>query len=467
VAEILRQNLARPALDVDALSRAGAAVVQQLQTAGIQVPADVRFEAQPLKTRGRHLRELTRWDADTRTVRVAPELLKPEHRAVLAGTLAQQLAKIYGEDLQPGELYQFGRDVVGRLGLPVSEYAASQRLKIGVVSAYTTEGGLREYVNHVLNGYGAMIQDGILEVEVFGHTTDALDPGDVKAGMKVIGEDKATGKIIIELPAVDTRQVTVTLADGSKVKVPVRINRVTRFNDSTSIERIGRAVAERGVDIVNFQWLLSSAAVKPTGILASLAPVAVEKMAGVPTTVTMHHTVHTMDLEAGQKVPTGRGVGAIIKKTMVLGGSELIERTLQLVSQVYVLLDRYIDAYRSYGVSPRRMHHGLFQQKPAIPRRDDKVFIGSVGKWGDYKLVEDQVAGLRAMFRQRPELRGKALGLLGGGDNPNAKGYTKRMIEYYRSHPEDGVLVIAAAEVEAAERPRPRQDGRALAAPRR
>ena len=232
--------------------------------------------------------------------------------------------------------------------------------------------------------------------------------------------------------------------------MPVKIFRVTQFNDSTSIERLAQAVADRNVDIVNFQWLITSAADNPRGVLGSFAPVVLERMVGVPTTVTMHHTVHTMDLEAGQKV------NGTVSKIKVVAGSELIERSLQMVSQVYVMLDRYVDAYRDiYDVQARRMHHGFFQLKPIkaqrfgdlTPEGQQTVFIGSVGKWGDYKLVQDQVAGLQAMFSQHPNLKGKSEGLLGGGDNPNAIGYTAQTEQYYRTHPQEGVLVITGREV--------------------
>ena len=459
---ILNRISARAEAGNQQAAKVGRKVAGLLAAEGIQVPKDVMFVVNgDLPRHGRTMQTLTAFTAFSRAgglqrVLVNPALLLPENAPVLAGALAQQLAKEYGNKTDRAELYTLGRTVVEKLGLSAEDYAKSQRIKVGLVSPHSRQGGLAEYVNHMLNAYAPLVKDGVIEVEVFAHDTDIMDKtlaqemlskGQIAA---ILGPAKSETEVIVQLKIESVREVKVAVPGGAPVTVPIQFHRVTRFNDSTSIARLARAVIKQGVDIVNFQWLLSSADDSPKGLLGSFAPAVLQRMLDIPTTVTMHHTVHTMDLEAARKV------SGLVSKMKVMAGSELIERTLQLDDQVYLNLNRYLDAYRDiYDVDAHRMHHGYFQLTPIKEDRygsktfetQKPVFIGSVGKWGDYKLVEDQVSGLQEMFRKNPDLAEKAIGLLGGGDNPNALGYTARTEKYYRDHPEEGVLVITGGEV--------------------
>ena len=527
------------------------------------LPQNLEFRVAPAKTVGRTMQVLARWDEKTGRVVVSQDMLQHGNEAVLVGAIAKLLAKRYGQRLagvrgqelaaqyartlmakygqaskfigpemqaelagleqhfreqflaqyqgtsDPVFLYELGYRAVTGLGLNAETFKETQRIKIGIVSPYATQGGLKEYVNHILNGYAPLIQAGLVEVEVFGHTTDVVDSKDATEkvrdanrvetvvpmipletipelapyllelrkmgaqGLKGIGEliprilelreqlnlpafnlhgidltglfDQATQE---ELRSKDKRmilypnhgvealrQVPITFENGTTGRIPIRINRATTFNvGSASIKSLVKAVADRGIDITNFQWLITSSMDGKGSPLGILTPASLQRLLGVPTTVTAHHSVHTMNLIGAQKIKSEEDFTG---KLVVVGGSELFERSLGMITQKYALMNRNVDTDRDlYGIRDLRMHHGFFKLEAPDPARftaDSMVIIGTGGgKFGDYKRIEVQIAAAKRAFEMDPTLRGRALCLVSGGDNPNVYGYTESLKSKYK-----------------------------------
>ena len=307
------------------------------------------------------------------------------------------------------------------------EVFSNRKIKLGLISAYEKRGELGRYVDHLLNAYAPLIIQDKLEVVLFAH----------KDGDKPVEEIKTINYILKDKDGED-----------KTVEVSVKIRRVTEYNNPLSVIRLVKAVVEEGVDIVNFQWLLTTPGNNLRSMFCATMPLFIKAL-GIPTTVTMHHTVHTTDW-----VASGRAVTPWEMFKLIARG-ETIERCFKYIDQVYVTLERMRKEYQEhYGIPAKVMPHAFFglgnEPKAKDPRYapDRTIFVGSLGSWGSYKRLEDNIAALRKLFEKYPQ--DNAIGLMAGGDKPNNPqgSVTERAVAEYQKSTD--VLVIDNDEVDQA-----------------
>src|SRR5579864_3609300 len=194
------------------------------------------------------------------------------------------------------------------------------------------------------------------------------------------------------------------------------VERCWSFDDPGSAFRIIRAIKRLKPDVVWFNLLFSTFGRRPMVAFGGLMTPFLARLSGRYTHVTLHHLMDTVDLkDAGIRHEwLYRSAGAVATRMVLLANS------------VSVLMPGYRkilnDKYGRDNVHLRS--HGILARRPEFPdfsRRGNPHRILAFGKWGTYKRLELMIEAFQLLAEKMPEVKL----VIGGGDHPQAHGYTE------------------------------------------
>jgi hypothetical protein len=303
-------------------------------------------------------------------------------------------------------------------------------------------------------------------------------------------EDRAVKFTRKELDKKGLSQGKLWLKVGQTYRAEYRIYRVTRFNESKSLPKLIQALQEAKIDAINAQLLLTSYmdGKNITGILGGFVIRTIAQILNLPIFPTMHHTVNTTDLaEAGKATNLIDWLKITIGSEAIEASFQHKQIYPVLLLKYY--RDVY---QKYYGIEAEKNIHGFFdllggqdQQKRKLEPNEFTVnkthWVGSVGKWETRKVIESAKPSFMARaidlplnilslglwsqkFKPKPKkivrLEGykqqlihirtaqktaylakkikhtdlnkysnfQVFGLIAGGDNPNAVGFTEQLL---------------------------------------
>jgi len=187
------------------------------------------------------------------------------------------------------------------------------------------------------------------------------------------------------------------------------------FDDPRSSIRIIRAINRLKPDVVWFNLLFSTFGRRPMVAFSGLMTPLLARLSGRYTHVTLHHLMDTVDL---------KDIG-IRHEWLYRSGGAVATRMVLLANSVSVLMPGYRkilnDKYGRDNVHLRS--HGILARRPEFPdfsRRGNPHRILAFGKWGTYKRLELMIEAFQLLAEKMPNVKL----VVGGGDHPQAHGYT-------------------------------------------
>jgi len=200
------------------------------------------------------------------------------------------------------------------------------------------------------------------------------------------------------------------------------------FDDPANAFNLVKTLQRLKPDVVWFNLLFSTFGRNPLVAFSGLMTPLLARLSGRYTHVTLHHLMDTVDL---------RDAGIRYELPYRLAGT-LATRMLLLANSVSVLMPGYRkilnDKYGRDNVHLRS--HGILARRPEFPdlsRRGNPTHrILAFGKWGTYKRLELMIEAFDIVSAKLPGTRL----VIGGGDHPQAHGYTESMKQMCAGNPQ-------------------------------